>query len=159
MFKAGLTIANFGESGNIIGTMDELETLEATGEYVFHGSPYEIKELEPRQATNAGLPDGEPAVWASDLPVVAIFMALVGGRYSSGVSITNGEVELTAVRSGLTALRGDKLTGYVHVLPKEQFTKVKQHDYVSTKPQHPVEVIKVKAKDLRLPVGLKEENR
>lgn len=48
-----------------------LEQLQKTGEFVFHGSPQKLDQLEPRQQTHINRetgkmePDGKPAVCAA----------------------------------------------------------------------------------------------
>lgn len=86
---------------------EKLLELEKTGNYVFHGSGFKIEEeFEPRQAYNHKLkqdgtydtiPDGQPAVFASHIIDIAIFMAIFNSENlkkscRSGFSFVDGTV-------------------------------------------------------------------
>ena len=65
---------------------EKLLWLEKEGKYVFHGSPYDISVLEPRQGHNINEETGkiekddEPAVFAIFYVDVAIFRALINAK-------------------------------------------------------------------------------
>lgn len=136
----------------------KLLALEKEGKYVFHGSPTEIQELEPRQAyaydsasgTNEN--DGAPAVFATAFADAAIFRALINERNVKGDSESGWGLEddglhfkstqnlVDAVRAGLRAK--------VYVFDKSQFgpdegMQVRSHGKVI-----PVDVIEVAMDDL-----------
>src|SRR5690349_1422213 len=106
----------------------ELLELEATGEYVFHGTGEDVAQLEPRQAidTKSG-PDGPPAVFASDRAEYAIFMAIVNGQNCGGSSQSSVGGTATALRYSMTQETHDRLResaeGWVYVFPKAGFER------------------------------------
>jgi hypothetical protein len=96
---------------------------------LYHGSANLIHELEPRQqswysrTTKKRYPDGPPAIAAADRFDIPIFMALFSGRRRCTYSMNpDGSVTFT-VREALTEEARDlnNLTGYVHVLARDQF--------------------------------------
>lgn len=133
-----------------------LRELEATGEYVFHGGPNVIPELEPRQANNYQESDGEPAVCASKSLNLALFRAIFNAHGQEGISAHSGW------KSGSYFYADQVLhdaantaPGYVHVLLADDFTDYDGRNEVrSTKPVEPIEVIEVHRSDFTLPVGL-----
>lgn len=137
--------------------------LEASGQYVFHGSPSRIEELEPRQAYNhpegsqAGVPDGAPAVAATPLVDVAIFRAIVNSdniKISHSSRFGPDKEDDKKMRFGLSVnghsdLEGTK--GYVYVLPKDTFApyqRTASFEWRSSENIKPIQVVEVSAEDL-----------
>lgn len=133
-------------------------TLEKEGKYLFHGSGYKLDTLEPRQAHNSPnigekIPDGEPAVFASELSNIAIFMAVISkpnaprnlrSGFSGGVG---GNVKFRATQATIDQIKNAK--GYVHVFDRDNFHKRDETgEWISVKPVQPVEIIEVSEKDL-----------
>lgn len=143
----------------------EIEKLASTGEYVFHGSPVNnIEVFEPRQAHDLNTPDEEPAIFATELPDIAIFMALVNQQnstnpsqpYQSGTSVgrdNEGNYFVQDLRATKNLLDGAQLPGargFVYVFPVEDFKRrdKKQGEFRTLKPTKPLMTIPVTAKDL-----------
>lgn len=136
---------------------EKLLALEKEGKYVFHGSPMEIKELEPRQAqdydreADISQDDGAPAVFASPFADAAIFRALINeknvqGDSESGWSLTEDGLQFRSTQNLIESARG--VTGKVYVLDKLQFgpdegMQVRSHGTV-----RPAAVIEVTVDDL-----------
>lgn len=131
-----------------------LEQLVLDG-YVLHGSPNLVPILEPRQAFNAGLPDGAPAVFATHYPELALAYALINksaGRRSIGgaidpiVSINFVTLYVNFFSASPKQLIGQE--GFVYILkPTENFvpcTPVQMRIYSK---QEPIDVLPVSAED------------
>lgn len=134
--SGGAPIEELIKSGELDGR-EALEYLLGTGLYVFHGSPVQISELQPHQATNHGQPDGEPAVAAATDINSPIFRALINGRrdsdevrktiteggkypYSGWAGGSEGTVYAT-VRHYYDLAAQDGVEGYVHTMDKSSF--------------------------------------
>ncbi len=141
---------------------EELQSLEKTGEYVFHGSPLRLEVLEPRQANNhlkkedgeyEPIPDGKPAVFASPFADTAIFMAVVnrsnaplGSR--SGFSVDdNGNFEFRATKETIGQIQ-ESAKGYVYVFDKDKFELRNHNESVAYESVVPVRIIEVGKNDL-----------
>jgi hypothetical protein len=119
------------KSGEVSGR-SALEYLSKTGQYTFHGSPYEIETLEPRQAYSNTQPDGEPAVATTPNVDSAIFRALInrkkdeeqGRKHHSAWSGTAAGMNYVTLKSSLDALSPEE-KGYVYVFGKAN------HDFLS----------------------------
>jgi len=137
--------------------------LAESGRYLFHGSSLKLKELEPRQAytrnhqTGLMEKDGTPAVFATNVPDIAIFMAImdksrIRGEFRTSFDCTNGNgrinVRLSATSNVLSSL--DELSGFVHVLEFSDFNKRegKVAEYISLVSVFPVAVVSVTSADL-----------
>jgi len=133
----------------------ELAALEASGEYVFHGSGDDLIALEPRQAidTKKG-PDGPPAVFASNKADYAIFMAIVNKENCPHGSRSRAGARSGVLSFGMTPETAKQLTdeagGYVYVFDKAQFTPRERGgvEYVSYERVEPVRKIRVGKRDL-----------
>lgn len=131
-------------------SLRRLKELETTGKFVFHGSDHVIYKLEPRQAFNAGAPDGKPAVCASKTIDIALFCAIFKGHKTEGWS-------------GWSAYSGDKFyadsemykaaetgKGYVHVMLLADFEEFAgRGEMRATHPITPIEVIEVNRQDFK----------
>ena len=141
---------------------EELHALEKTGEFVFHGSPFKLETLEPRQAHNhvkredgeyEAIPDGHPAVFASPFADTAIFMAVVNRKNApfgsrSGFSSDNkGHFEFRATKETFDQIT-DGAIGYVHVFDKKDFEEINHNESVAYTLVTPVKIIEVKKEDL-----------
>lgn len=126
-----------------------LEQLEASGEYVFHGSSAgDIAQLEPRQACSNGIPDGAPAVFASSDITPAIFMAIIGSRKAGGWD-TDGTTHSYFVQEDVWEQAcQEEWSGYVYALGRSSFKKIKGLDWCSEIAVQPQEVVKVTSEDL-----------
>lgn len=146
--------------------LKKLREYESSGDYVFHGSGDEIEEFEPRQAHNyingEKIPDGEPAVFASDVLDYAIFRALINRTnfpegYHAGVS-NKGTDKLYFSASKETINKLDKkFSGFVYVFPKSKFRQKSINEHVSFDKIKPVEKIKVYFKDFNQPIEIKKQ--
>ncbi len=136
----------------------ELKTLEKEGQYVFHGSPDEVEEFEPRQAynyhENFQEPDGAPAVFASSSAEYAILMAIINKKncpegFQSSAGVENGILTFRATQSTLDQL-SDKSFGWVHVFYKNLFEQRNEGsvEYVSYAPVRAIKKIQVSSRDL-----------
>lgn len=141
-----------------------LHELASKDKYVFHGSPSKLSELEPRQPTTTDqetgetVNDGDPAVCTTDKPDIAIFRSLISSRiaaqnnlgsHSSSFGVSeSGEIDFKASPNSLEHAKNPKTVGYVHVFPKEGFTKRDEMEWRSPQAVKPIEVIEVKGTDL-----------
>ena len=134
----------------------QLRELEQSGLYVFHGTPADVEELEPRQAIDHEIgPDDEPGVHASQFADYAIFMAVAAqlGRTKSGVTETITDTQHTvALEFGMSQNAADHLTddtnGLVYVLDKSGFIQRRKAEWICPKAVKPVMKIRVFKRDL-----------
>jgi hypothetical protein len=108
-----------------------LHSLEQEGRYVFHGSPYVIDKLEPRQAESFNRDidenenDGNSGVYATPYADLAIFRALINDHncdleyYSSFGTDDSGDLVFRVSEEALKEI--ENKTGYVYVLNKDDF--------------------------------------
>lgn len=137
----------------------ELLQLEAEGKYVFHGTGVDVEMLEPRQSvdTQTG-PDGNPAVFASDLVDYAVFMAIINKRnFPGGIRSRvsrygheDGSHEYAYyVPAGALERLDESATGWVYVYAKEQFNPYKKPgEFISEVPVTAVRKVLVHRRDL-----------
>ncbi|MFH0874208.1 MAG: hypothetical protein V1846_05225 [Candidatus Komeilibacteria bacterium] len=142
-----------------------LKELEISGDYVFHGSPFLLDELEPRQAFKTpdlrqqdSVPDGDPCVAATPYADLSIFRSLVNGKNitiphssSFGINGPDGKEQLRLAVSPnvLPQLEGKK--GYVYVLSRKDFISYEDEqgmEWRAHEKVNPIEVIEVTARDL-----------
>jgi hypothetical protein len=137
-----------------------LERLERSGQFVFHGSPSVIEVFEPRQATQfdsttgKNLPDGEPAVFAADQSLPAIFKGLINGVISPGLNLLSGwrseegKLHFYSVREGIEGARKEGVKAYVYVFNKSDFEPYRGMEYRSLQIVTPKMTIEVTGQDL-----------
>ena len=137
---------------------EKLLALEASGKYVFHGSPIKLDFLEPRQATGYNPQtkqeefDGEPAIFATPKIDAAIFHCLVRRERVSGDSNLNwgtkedGGWLFSATQNILDAAKDS--VGYIYVFDKNEFGEFDAIQGRAKKAITPLEVIEVSYKDL-----------
>ena len=103
---------------------EALEYLRGLDQFVFHGSPDVIDELQPRQPLSHGKPDGEPAVCATTDIDQAIFRALINRRqdekagrmdHRSAWTTYQGDTAFLTTKSSYESMQADG-TGYVYAL-------------------------------------------
>lgn len=132
----------------------ELHELEATGRYVFHGSPIaDIKEMEPRQAfdwmTGAKQKDGDPCVATTPYADIAIFRSIV---YEDWTNFGKNDDESLIFNASKKALEGSKeKTGYIYVFEKDAFVPHQDPQGMEWRahvPQKPIQIIRVSFQDL-----------
>ena len=138
----------------------ELTEAEQGGEFLFHGSPKELDQLEPRQAFRYDeklgkmVEDGEQSVCATHLADIAIFRALVNhdnaptehdSEFGSPVE-DNSFCHLGASHGTLDQVRGK--VGYVHLLDRKDFSRHSPMEWRSSNIVVPVKSIKVTYEDL-----------
>lgn len=147
-----------------------LRTLEAESKYLFHGSGSKIDTLEPRQAYNdprnpdeEKIADDKPAVFASPIADIAIFMAVINGNNApagarSGVSFHSGGSYEFRVTTKTMDQIGDDAAGYVYVFDRGEFIprSPEEEEWLSYKTVVPVEVVKVSKKDLPEKIAVKD---
>jgi hypothetical protein len=147
-----------------MSNLEELRELESSGRYVFHGSGEKIEEFEPRQAHNyrngEKIPDGEPAVFASDILDYAIFMALINKSnlpqgYTAGVSNKNGILEFS-VSKEVSEKITNEFKGFVYVFLKNDFErKENSSEYLCKKKIKPIYSICVSRGDFNKTIKIK----
>ena len=137
-----------------------LEILERTGQYVFHGSPAVIEVFEPRQATQfdsktgKNIPDGEPAVFAADQSLPAIFKGLINGVISPGLNLLSGwrneggSLHFYSVKEGIEGARIEGVKAYVYVFDKSDFEPYRGMEYRCLSVVTPKMTIEITGKDL-----------
>lgn len=127
---------------------------ESTGKFVFHGSSNsEIAQLEPRQATSFGEPDGEPAISASSYIEPAIFMSIIS-RVSGGAMgirpTEKNQFGMVVPETTWTKAKNENWQGYVYVLEQKYFSlkESKSWEWRSTQLIRPIDVITVGFEDI-----------
>ena len=139
---------------------EKLRKLEAKGRCLFHGSGMRLKTLEPRQAytypennTTTRIPDGEPAVFASDVADAAIFMAVVSKPNvpktlrSGYVNLKNKGFKFMVTQETMDQIKNAK--GFVHVFNRNEFEqKGDTNVWTCQKIVKPIEIIEVSERDL-----------
>jgi hypothetical protein len=133
--------------------------LEKEDRWVFHGSPTKLEKLTPRQAytypdksRETKIADGEPAVFASPIADIAIFMAVVNGKNApkgsrSGFGASGeDQFKYRATKETLDQLHNVK--GYVFVFNKDKFTPRSQTESCAYSEVIPDEIIEVTENDL-----------
>lgn len=136
---------------------ERLKSLELENRYVFHGSENpNISVLEPRQAYTVvdgeNLEDDKPAIHASPISEIAIFMAIVNMKncplgFNSGFEHRNSKTILHASKESLDQLN-ENSKGYVYVLPKEDFSPRGAVQSISYKESSPLQIVEVTKSDL-----------
>ncbi len=146
-----------------INSKERLQQLEATGEYLFHGSPFKVKAFEPRQAytdvDGKPTPDGEPAVFASDEIETPIFRSIfhessfdnLEGSYEVGFSNSDdGRHYIHASEPAVEVCKQN--SGYVYVFRRTDFELRGNSEWVSYKKVKSVAVFQSNFKDVGLPI-------
>jgi len=141
--------------------MKELEQLEETGKYVFHGSPHsDITHFELRQGNHNGMPDGNPAVSATPYVEFAVFRAIINTTnisipFSSRFGFQDGKREfIVSSQEVLDQIQNKK--GFVYVFDKKDFVPYSRDgiaysnnmEWRSYKTISPISVIEVTVDDL-----------
>src|SRR3989344_7837128 len=142
----------------------KLIELEKSEQYVFHGSGYDLAELEPRQAIDLKKgKDGPPAVFASTKVDYAIFMAIInrvnvpkGARSNAGAtSHDDGSIEMKfkTTKAVLDSLQ-ETAHGYVYVFYRSDFKQRGKGgvEFVSYIPTQWIDVVPVRRGDLPSPI-------
>ena len=114
--------------------------------YLFHGSPYKIDVLQPRQAHDIGFESGcQEAVYATDNLDMAICFAL-------GVEGDENYERTMLPEHGMKMLfknchprYGQK--GYIYVLNKAGFVHAMGSQWVSYGQQNPIDIIEINVDD------------
>lgn len=130
-----------------------LEEIAASGKYLFHGSPYKLKQVEPRQAYNRGRPDGKPAVATIDLIDPAIFISLI--PKDSGWSANGNDWHFYASFDALEKAKA--ATGYVYVFEKNTEFKLykRSREWRAYRIVTPAKVVEVHYEDLPADIKIK----
>jgi len=145
---------------------ERLLALETDGKFLFHGSPFLVEELIPKQPTifnrktRKEKRHGDPCVAATNFAEIAIFRAIINPRnfpdkgYGSSFRVTpEGNICLTVTRKVWQQLEGK--TGYVYVLPLNGFSKFSRMEWRSGSEVKPLEIIPVSAEDLSKDIQIK----
>ncbi len=146
-----------------IGSKERLQGLEATGGYVFHGSPFIVKAFEPKQAftdiDGESTPDGEPSVFASAEIEIPIFRSVfhehsldgLEGSYEIGFS--NSDDNKRYIHASKAAVEVCKKNfGYVYVFKRDDFALRGNREWVATTEVKPVAVFHSNVEDVGLPI-------
>ncbi|MFZ2522848.1 MAG: hypothetical protein WAW92_00510 [Minisyncoccia bacterium] len=145
-----------------IKTKEQLKELEATGDFLFHGSPHSVSEFEPRQAytevDGKDVPDGEPAVFASAEIEVPIFRSIfhesnlvsTPGNYRIGIFTEDSGINIHANQEAINVCQNR--TGYVYVLKRSNFTLRENTEWISNSNVVPVAVFNSSFRDIGLPI-------
>lgn len=140
----------------------KLEKLERENKYLFHGSGFLIKTLEPRQAyqftDGVNIPDGKPAIFASPFVNYAIFMALINKTncpkgYQSSSGFDKDKLTFRATKKTLDQLN-DISKGYVYILNRTDFTERYKGEWMSYKTVKPIDFVEVNKSDLNFPIDV-----
>lgn len=137
-----------------------LQWLQDQDKYVFHGTTAFIDHFGPRQAYNAGEPDGPPAVFATPYCDIAIFRSLIHKEYdkaqgrlhkshfSAVVSEQGTTLSFGTLANELERVQQENRTGYVAVFAKEAFQPKVPGEVVSYTDVEAIAVVKTKFEDL-----------
>lgn len=155
----------FEQRREIIGAREKLVNLEKEGNYLFHGSPFIIDKLEPRQPnkfnkeTRENENHGEPCVAATSFSDIAIFRSLINSSNCNGSSSFGLDDNKTKFATTLDNLNqiSDKV-GYVYVLNKSDFVKFSDMEWRTDKEIIPTQVIEVVKKDLPININIIDNN-
>jgi len=146
-----------------ISSKERLQELEASGDYLFHGSPAKIDTFEPRQAytdvDGVPTPDGEPAVFASAEIETPIFRSIFhedsfeGLEGSFEVGFSNSDDGSHYIHANDAAVEVCKQnTGYVYVFKRDDFTLRGNSEWVSGNEVKPMAVFSSDFEDVGLPI-------
>lgn len=147
------------------GNKERLLALEKQEKFVFHGSPYAIDDLEPRQGYNYNEKtgqkekDGNPAVFSTPFIDVAIFRALINTEGVTGKSMSKFGIEGERLHFSATKNLVDqakKKIGKIYVLDKLKFKDFEGTECRSEEKVIPIEVFEVTAEDLPENIKIKE---
>ncbi len=136
---------------------EKLDSLEKTGNFVFHGSPHKVEFLEPRQAqnydekTDTMVDDGNAAVSATPFSDIAIFRAIFNSTnipvaHTTGWTRKNGEYLFSATSESFDYAQS--AVGYVYVFDKSDFEQHSPSEYRAKKVMYPKEIIPVTYEDI-----------
>ncbi len=135
--------------------------------YLLHGSGSLINELEPFPGDD-DLDEKKRAVgvYATDLPSIAIFKATVSQQalsrefasVTAGWDIRNVDDAVTAVPYSTQPIGNAVRQGYIHVLPKENFVKIADAEYLSEVPVQPALVLPVEHNDMTTEVEVRAKS-
>lgn len=134
-----------------------LYELEKEGKYVFHGSEHKLEFLEPRQAytiiKKKKVKDDVPAIHASPVADIAIFMALINKKncpkgFRSGFDYNSQDKKIvfTATQKTLDQLKNAK--GFVHVFDSNSFKTRNTIESISYNMVKSIRTIEVNEGDL-----------
>jgi len=151
--------------------LEKLKKYSESGKYVFHGSPNGgIEVFKPRQAYNWNekgekIPDGKPAVFATEVLDIAIFFALfnhqtmpIKNSIFSFDYKDDGRYFLKASQNKIDYFTNNLVQGWVYVFDKEDFFSRgdKSGEMVSEKRVKPVDVVLVQNDDLEKEVLVRD---
>lgn len=135
----------------------ELKKLEKEGKYLFHGTDTKIYGLfQPRQAytfiDGKEEKDGEPAVYATPILDIAIFMAVVNSKnapvnFHSRFNKDNKGVNLLMNKDTKDQISSDS-SGYVYIFNKDDFKEKNPIEYFSNNEVKPINYAEVKFGDI-----------
>lgn len=137
--------------------LKQLLELEQDDRYVFHGSGLRLQVLHPMQAfteiNGAKVPDGPPALFATQFRDYAIFMALINPEtcpdgLRASASYENGQLVFSASAATLTQL-SENTRGYVHVFHRTDFVQRNQTEWIRRAPAEALAVVPVTRLDFR----------
>lgn len=116
------------------------------GNYLYHGSPFKIEALEPRQAHDTEYESGcQEAVYATDSLDMAICFALGVEGSEDSERIMLPEYGKKMLFKNCHPRYGQK--GYIYVLNREEFVHAMGSQWVAYKQQIPVDIIEIDVDD------------
>lgn len=154
---------NFENNLERINTKEKLQELEASEDYLFHGSPYAIDTFEPRQAytdvDNVSVADGEPAVFASTEIETPIFRSIfhearftnLQGSYELGFTASDDGDNYTHANQACIDVCKDQ-SGYVYVFKRDDFTQRFNTEWTASVVVKPVGVFHSNFEDIGIPI-------
>lgn len=146
-----------------IHSKERLKALEASGEYLFHGSPFAVDTFEPRQAyndiDNERVTDGEPAVFASEEIETPIFRSIfhesrfdkLNGSFELGFTSSDEDHTIHANEAAINAVRDE--TGYVYIFKRSDFALRRNKEWISASEVKPVSVFHSTFDDIGIPIS------
>lgn len=158
-------IFKFIEGKNLESFLEDIVSLG----FVIHGSPNFFEEVKPHKAKDdKGTPENEHfAIYATDLPAIAIYMSIVSGdkiskqqksiHWGAGVRLVdNKRVPYFSADQDLSSVMD---SGYLYLFKREDFSPVSDHEleeqFVSHEPLKPILVIRTEPSDFNYPIDPK----
>lgn len=116
------------------------------GNYLYHGSPFKIETLQPRQAHDTEYESGcQEAVYATDNLDMAICFALGVEGDENAERTMLPEQGMKMLFKNCHPRYGQK--GYIYVLNKAEFVHAMGSQWVAYKEQTPIDVIEINVDD------------
>ncbi len=157
---------NFFEKREEYNPKEKLLYYEKEGIYLFHGSPFLVDNLEPRQSdifnkkALKNIKHGKPCISATPFAEIAIFRSLINIKNCKGSSAfklnKKNNPEFSTTKENLEQI--NEKIGYVYIFKKNDFSKFSDMEWRIDEKIKPTEVVMVTKKDLPNNIDLIDNN-